>query len=171
LTQLYDAPYQVLLDKKNILAGVTYTSSVKPLNFQKQTGMVQQYIFGFWHEMSHFTTAMGRGQIWWAQGQLESLRSICVSLARLQNDFSDTEIGEEPYFKIENYMPVEKLAPLKSTFCPLERNALLQSVRVILSFYGEIARSLAEIHNIRYPESLENVIRMRLNKLPEDLPE
>jgi hypothetical protein len=110
---------------------------------------------------------MGRGQLWWAQGQLESLRAICINLARLQNDFSDPEAGEEPYFKIENCMPVEKLSPLKTTFCPLERNAMFQSVYVILSFYGDVAHSLAETYNISYPESLENIMQMRLKKLQE----
>jgi predicted nucleotidyltransferase len=167
LDSLYDAPFRVLLDKKNILRGVNYTSSTKALDLQKQTEKLHHNIYVFWHEMSHFSTAMGRGQLWWAQGQLESLRSICVNLARLQHDFSDTGTGEEAYFKIENYMPVEKLAALKTTFCPMERNAMLHSAQVLFSFYGEAARSLAKTNNIPYPESLENVMRMRLKNLQE----
>jgi predicted nucleotidyltransferase len=169
LSRLYDAPFHTLLDKSNILTGVTYASSRKVLDVQKQTEKLSQIIDGFWHEMSHFITAMGRGQLWWAQGQLEVLRSICVNLARLQNDFSDTGAGEEPYFKIENSMSVEKLAPLQKTFCTMERYALLQSVQVILSFYEEIARSLAETHSISYPEGLENVMRVRLKNLQDGL--
>jgi hypothetical protein len=167
LDQLYNAPFRILLDKKNALAGVTYSSSETPVDAQKQTETLRRNISRFWHEMCHFITAMGRGQLWWAQGQMESLRSICVALARLENDFSDTEIGEEPYFKIEDCMPVEKLATLKTTFPPVERNAMLQSVQVILSFYGETARSLAKTHGIAYPESLESVIRMQLKTLQE----
>jgi len=45
---------------------------------------------------------MGRHQLWWAQGQLEVLRRCCVNLARLQNNFSDTDAGEEAYFKKVN---------------------------------------------------------------------
>jgi len=168
LEQLYDAPFHILLDKKNILTGVTYTSSKKEFDIQKQTEKLRREIYGFWHEMSHFTTAMGRGQLWWARGQLEVLRSICVTLARLQKDFSDTEIGDEAYFKIENCIPVEKLAPLITTFCPLERKAMLQSAQVIFSFYAETARALAELHTLPYPESLERVMQMRLKSLQED---
>lgn len=168
LNQIHNAPFRVLLDKKNILNGVTYSSSGKPLDLEKQKEKLHQNMYGFWHEMSHFITAVGRGQLWWAQGQLESLRAICVTLARMQYDFSDTETGAEPYFKIENYMPAEKLAPLKSTFCPMERNALLQAVQVILEFYTEAARSLTEANHIPYPESLERVMRMRLIGLPEE---
>jgi predicted nucleotidyltransferase len=167
LSQLYNAPFHTLLDKRNILAGVTYSSSGKALDVQKQTEKLRQNIHGFWHETSHFITAMGRGQLWWAQGQLEALRSICVNLARLQNDFGDTGAGDEPYFKIENSMSVEKLAPLQTTFSPMERNALLQSMQVIISFYEAVARSLAKTHNIPYPERLENVMRIRLKNLQD----
>jgi predicted nucleotidyltransferase len=90
LYQLYHAPFHVLMDKKNILAGVTYASSETVMDTGKQTELLRRKIYNFWHEMSHFNTAMGRGQLWWAQGQLESLRLICVTLARLQNDFSET---------------------------------------------------------------------------------
>ena len=165
LEQLYDAPFRVLLDKKNILSGANYTLAGKEIDPSKQKEFLHRNISDFWHEMSHFTTAMGRGQFWWARGQMEALRSICVTLARLQNDFSDTDIGNEPYFKIENCMPVEKLAPLQRTFCPMERDAMLQSVQDILSFYVETARSLAKVHNIPYPESLESVMKIRLKNL------
>jgi hypothetical protein len=30
---------------------------------------------------------MQRGQLWWAQGQLEELRGACVNLAILQHNF------------------------------------------------------------------------------------
>ena len=168
LNQLYDAPFRVLLDKKDILAGVSYSSLEQAPALQKQNGMLRQNILGFWHEMSHFVTAMGRGQLWWAQGQVEALRSICVTLARLQNDFSDMEIGNEPYFKVEKFIEEGKLAALKSTFCPMEREALLQSVQVILGFYKETAQALAKTHNNPYPESLENVMRTRLKNLLDD---
>ena len=168
LEHLYDAPFRILLDKKNIFSGVNYRSTGKEFDPSKQREFLRRNSSDFWHEMSHFTTAMGRGQLWWARGQLEALRSICVTLARLQNDFSDTDIGNEPYFKLENCMPVEKLAPLKTTFCPMDREAMLEGVQVILSFYAEAARILAEIHNLPYPESLESVMRSRLKKLLED---
>jgi predicted nucleotidyltransferase len=168
LDQLYNAPFHILLDKKNILHGVVYTVSKDETDLNKQVEKVRQEISGFWHEMSHFTTAIGRGQLWWAQGQLESLRSICVTLARLQNDLSDTQIGQEPYFKVENYLPTEKLAALKSTFCPMEREALLQAVQVILGFYSETARSLADAHHFAYPESLERIMGTRLQELLEN---
>jgi hypothetical protein len=78
---------------------------------------------------------MGRGQLWWAQGQLEELRRYCVNLARMINDFSHPGGGVEPYFKIDKAMQVEQLSPLKETFCPTEKGTLLNASITILHFY------------------------------------
>lgn len=60
-------------------------------------------IFGMaQNELSHFIKAMGRGQHWWAQGELGALRLHCMNLARLRNDFADPEVGEEGYFKAKS---------------------------------------------------------------------
>jgi hypothetical protein len=115
--------------------------------------------------MSHFITAIGRGHLWWARGQLEALRSKCVNLARLQNNFSDEGVGEEPYFKIEYEIDVEKLTPLNTTFCPMEKGAMIQAAKVIAQYYAEIVRSLAQVHSIPYPARLEAVMMARFEDL------
>ena len=38
-------------------------------------------------------------QLWWASGQLEVLRRMCVDLARLQYNFSDELVLEDTYFQ------------------------------------------------------------------------
>jgi hypothetical protein len=96
---------------------------------------------------------------------LEALRSICVNLARLQHDFMDAEVGEEPYFKIEYAMNVDVLFPLKPTFCPMERDAMLKAAQVIVQFYAETAQSLAQAHGIPYPSELAVLMLNRFNKL------
>jgi hypothetical protein len=115
--------------------------------------------------MSHFITAIGRGKLWWARGQLAALRGICVNLARLQNNFSDDGVGEEPYFKIEYALPVEQLSPLEATFCPMEPNAMMQSAQIILEFYRQAAQSLTERHGVAYPHLLETVMLERWSSL------
>ncbi|HLO15008.1 MAG TPA: aminoglycoside 6-adenylyltransferase [Anaerolineales bacterium] len=165
LDQLHGGPFRTLLDKKNILADAVF--SEKDSDPSHQIEQLRRNIYGFWHEMSHFITAMGRGQLWWARGQLDQLRSICVNLARLQNNFSDADVGEEPYFKIEKAMPKEKLAPLESTFCPMEKNAMLRSAQVIVKFYAEIAQPLAQTYEIPYPRDLEVLMMARLRRLTE----
>jgi len=163
LDQIQSGPFKILLDKKNILSGVVF-SEHDPTP-AKQTKKLRQSIYWFWHELSHFITAMSRGQFWWARGQLEALRSICINLARLRHNFFDADTGEEAYFKIENVMPVEPLAVLKETFCPMEKAAMLKAGLAIVSFYREIVPPLAQLHGIDYPHRLEQVMMDRLQKL------
>jgi|SRR6266498_1249532 len=163
LDHIHSGPFRVLLDKKNILANAVLPDGNADASHQLEE--LRRNIYWFWHEMSHFITAMGRGKLWWARGQLDELRSKCVNLARLQNDFSDQGVGEEPYFKIEYAMPVEKLAPLDRTFCPMEKNAMLQSVQIIVGFYAEFAQPLSQAHGIPYPHGLERVMLQRLANL------
>ena len=108
-------PYKALLDKKGILAGRVFPPRVADRT--EQIELLRQQIDGFWHELSHFIKAMGRGQLWFAYGQIEAMRQICVVLARLRYNFSDAYVGGgEPYFKIEQALPVEELLPLQTTF-------------------------------------------------------
>jgi hypothetical protein len=91
-----------------------------------------------------------------------------VGLTRLSNNFSDTEVEQEVYFKIEDAMPVELLEPLRRTFCPMERDAMLEAAAVLLNSYKQLARPLAQAHEIAYPEKLEQVMMERLKKVSED---
>jgi predicted nucleotidyltransferase len=163
LDHIHSGPYQVLLDKKAILAGAVFPEREPAQAEQIET--LRRQIFWFWHELSHFTTAMARGQLWWAHGQLEALRHNCMNLARLRYNFADTDVGSESYFKIERALPVEYLSPLQATFAPLEQAAMLEAARDIVSFYQELALPLAQAHGIAYPDGLERVIIGRLEKL------
>lgn len=159
---LYDGPYLVLLDKKGILTGEVIP--VHAADPAKQIEILHQQMDWFWHELSHFIKAMGRSQLWFAYGELELLRQCCVNLARLRYNFSDPYMGE-PYFKIEQVMPVEQLAPLEKTICPLEYDAMLQASLVILRFYQAVAPALAEEHGITYQVDLEQMMVRHLEEL------
>jgi len=165
LDQIHSGPFRTLVDKKNLLAGVIFPEDEPVLS--KQLEKLRRFMDVFWHELSHFITAIQRNQIWWAQGQLEALRGICVNLMRLHHNFLDGEAGEEPYFKIEKAMPVDPLAPLKETFCPLEKCSMLQAGLTIVEVYRNIAPAFAEQHGLRYPDDLERVMMDRLEKLKE----
>jgi predicted nucleotidyltransferase len=163
LDHIHSGPFKVLLDKKNILTEAVFSEPEPALS--EQIEKLRRHIQWFWHELSHFITAMRRGQLWWAQGQLEALRAICVNLARLRNNILDGDAGEEAYFKIENVMPVEQLAALQETFPPLEKEAILNAGLAIVRFYREIAPPLVEKHGIPYSHALEGVMMERLKKL------
>ena len=156
----HGGPYRVLLDKTNLLAGAVFPWSHPAPAEQSET--LRRLVSWFWHDLSHFIAAIGRGQLWWAYGQLEELRRYCVNLTRLQHDFSGAADG---YDKVEQALPVEQLSALQATCCPLEPGAMLQAARVIVRFYQELAPLLAQTHGITYPADLERVMYGRLEKL------
>ena len=160
---IHTGPYRVLLDKKDILKGAVFNRP--PPDPDDQIETLRRMITWFWHDWVHFTTALRRGQLWWAQGQLEMLRGYCISLLRLQNDFSDHEAGDEPYFKIEKAISVEQLSRLEATFGPLERRHLYQAGKVVAGMYKDLAPSLAHAHGISYPLNLEMVLMKRLEPI------
>ncbi|MEO5886976.1 MAG: aminoglycoside 6-adenylyltransferase [Anaerolineales bacterium] len=163
LSQILNEPYKVLLDKKNITSGIVPRGG----NFdqEQQTEKLRRLIYWFWHELSHFITALERRQLWWAHGQLDALRLYCINLARLRNNFLDQEAGEEGYFKLEKAIPVEQLSALKATYCPMEEGAMLEAADVMVRFFRKLATGLATTHGITYPECLDKVMFERLERV------
>jgi hypothetical protein len=87
---------------------------------------------------------------------------MCVDLAYLNHDFT---VSGEGYDKIELYLPIEQLAPLQATFCPMEPGPMLQAGLAILHFYQELAPPLAQTHGIHYPADLDQAMSARLEKV------
>jgi predicted nucleotidyltransferase len=160
---IHGGSYKVLLDKKGVLAGAVFPIHVA--DEVEQIEVLRRQLDWFWHELSHFIKAMARQQLWFAYGQLEVLRQICVNLARLQYNFSDAYGGEEPYFKIEQVMPIEQLSPLQPAYCAMEYGPMLQAANIICSFYRDIAPSLAKVHNLTYQNGLETMLVSQLEDL------
>lgn len=160
LLHLHSGPYVVLMDKTGLLDGVTFPYPAADPDKQRET--LRRLIYDFWHDLSHFITAMGRNQLWWAYGQLNILREMCVNLAQLRYNFAREAEG---YDKIEKALPIEWLAGLQPTFCPMERTAMLQAGRSILQFYKDQAIPLAQAHGLAYSAKLEQVMVVRLNGL------
>ncbi len=162
---IHGGAYKILLDKKDILAGAVF-----PIHLADQVEQIEvlrQQINWFWHELSHFITAMGRRQLWFAYGQLEGMRQICVNLARLRYNFSDASVGKEPYFKVEQAMPIEQLSPLQTTYCAMEYAPVLQAARVVCRFYQDVAPSLAKAHSLTYQTALEQLMMSQLKELDD----
>lgn len=166
LENIHSGPFRVLLDKKHLLEGVEFPERVPASS--EQTEKLRGQVQVFWHELSHFITAMQRGHIWWAQGQLEALRAVCVNLARLRHNILDADVGEEAYFKIETVMPVEPLSALKETFHPMGKEEMLESGLALVRFYLEIAPPLAQKHGLKYSHDLERVMLSRLQRLQDE---
>jgi hypothetical protein len=153
--------WRPLLDKAGVLAGAKPRPQPDS-DAQRET--LRRQIAWFWHDLSHFITATARGQLWWAAGQLEILQRTGVILARLRHDFNDEDALDDPYFKVDKALPDEALAPLRSTFVPLEREALFAAARAAIGFYRELAIPLAEEHGLYYPAELERLMLDRLDR-------
>lgn len=155
-SQVYPGGFKVLVDKPGILDGVVFNGGLAPLDEQRE--ILRRIVHWFWHDLSHFITAMARRQHWWAMGQLELLRRACLCLALLQHDFAAKIDPSDPYYKLEKYLPIEHAAPLPATFCPLEPQAMLASAQIILAYYRALAQELAAVHDVEYPVELERIM-------------
>ena len=97
LEELEPGPtFRTLFDPGGILEGVAFAE--ERTDPAEQHEVLRQVLAWFWHELSHFITAIGRDELWWAAGQLESLRGHCVNLVRIEHG---AFAGEEPYEKLD----------------------------------------------------------------------
>jgi predicted nucleotidyltransferase len=164
---IYSGPFKVLVDKKNILTGEVFPTHTA--DQAKQIELLHRQIDWFWHELSHFIKAMGRKQLWFAYGQIEAMRRICAILARLKHNFKDAYMEEEePYFKIEQSLPVEKMSSLQSTFCSMDFDAMFQAAQVICRFYLDLAPGLAKTYDLLYQIDLERMMMSQLQDLDNE---
>jgi hypothetical protein len=160
ISDSHGGPYKPLVDKKGILTSGEFSWQQVPPDEQIET--LRRQIYWFWHDLSHFITAMGRGQLWWAHGQLEVLRLMCVQLAHLRHNFLASPDG---YDKVELTLPIDQLGSLQFTFCPLEHGLMLKAGQTIIQYYRDLAPELAAKHGIAYPYALEQLMLARLEKL------
>jgi hypothetical protein len=158
---MHGGPYNVLLDKGNLLGGVSFPEP--EVAHAEQSATLRSIVTWFWHDLCHhFITPLARGRLWSAYGGLQDLRLACINLARLSASFSTPLDG---YDKVEQAVPVEQLAPLAATCCPLERDAMLQAAFVIVRYYQNLAAPLARQYELAYPTALERIIYARLEAL------
>lgn len=152
-------PYRVLLDKAGVI-GPAAARPPAPPAVDLET--IRRQVNWFWHDLSHFIAATGRGQLWWAYGQLDDLRRYCLNLARL-----DTDPAEEPegYWKVEHFLAEGDLAALRATVVPMERDAMLAAAQAVLALYRERAERLSREHGLAYPARLDRLLSARLGDL------
>jgi hypothetical protein len=112
----------------------------------------------FWHDVSHFIKAIGRSQLWWAAGEVEALRAYCVNVTRIEQGIASSN---EPYFKVDVEASTEPLDPLRSTFVPLDAEAMVLAATELLTFFGAHGRAAAHAYGVSYPSELEQVMRAR----------
>jgi predicted nucleotidyltransferase len=161
LHELHDVGvFRTLVDKRGILADARFPW--REPDRAEQLEMLHGCVYWFWHELSHFTAAVGRGHLWWAYGQLESLRALVVNLIRIEQGVA---AQGEAYEKLDTVVPAARLSALATTFCPMERRAMLRAAVQIADVHRELAPVLASAYDVTYPAELERLMRARLDAL------
>ena len=160
LDAIHAGPYRVLLDPRDILQGRTFPPDIP--DEVARARQLREILTWFWHDIGHFTTAIARGQLWWAAGQLEQLRSYCVNLVRIEQG---GEATDEPYWKLDVELATGALEPLRSTFVPIERDDLLRAGRDVLAFFRGRGPDVAQANGLTYPAELDRLIGGRLEDL------
>jgi predicted nucleotidyltransferase len=156
-------PYRTLLDKEGVLAGAAFP--MREPDRAEQVEALSRLVQWFWHDLSHLIAALGRGQLWWAHGQLEALRAYCVNLTRIEQN---VEAQEEPYEKLDRAISTTRLSALQTSFSPMEKRAMLGAAVNIVDFFRERAPVVASAHGLVYPAELEALMCRRLDTLARD---
>ena len=66
------------------------------------------------------------------------------------------------YERLEQATDAQDLESLRATFCPLEREAMLEAAGSLVGFYLRTVPPLAAEHGIAYPADLEAVVMDKL---------
>ena len=154
-------PYRVLIDKTEVV-GAQPAREPAPRETDDQADEVRRLVSWFWHDLEHVITALGRGQVLWAHGGLEDLRSVCIGLARMTAG-ADPE-PEDPYWKVDLALSGELVAALRATLVPAEVGAMRDAALALVQLYRELAPSLAKAHGIAYPAELDRLLTARLQQ-------
>ena len=156
-------PYRTLLDKEGILAGAEFP--MREPDRAEQVEALRHLVYWFWHDLSHLIAALGRGQVWWAHGQLEALRAYCVNLIRIDEN---VEAQEEAYEKLDQAIPTARLSTLQTSFAPMERSAMLRAAVEIVNFFRKRAPVVASAYGVPYPVGLDRMMSDRLDTHARD---
>jgi hypothetical protein len=88
-----------------------------------------------------------------------------VNLIRIEEEVA---AQDEAYEKLDQAISTTRLSALQTTFCPMEKRAMLQAVGDIVDLYRERAPIVASEHGLTYPAELDRLMCNRLDKLTQD---
>ena len=160
LDSIHAGRHRVLMDPRDLLQGRIFSPEAP--NEAARIRQLREILMWFWHDLGQFTTAIARGQLWWAAGQLEQLRNACINLVRIEQG---GEAEDEPYWKLDVELTTAALEPVRSTFVPIERGDLLGAGRDVLAFFRAHGPAVAQAHGLTYPAELDRLIGGRLDDL------
>jgi len=158
--EAHRGPYRALLDRDGILPNIQFIGARPAQADQRE--VARRQIQWFWHDLSHFVTAVGRGQPFWAAGQLQALREYTVNISRL---VADPWAPADGFDKVDSEPVAEDLATLAPTFVGLELQHQLAAARLIVDAFRHALPDVVERFDITYPRKLESLLLARLARL------
>lgn len=158
-----DRPHRVLVDKLGSMTARRSGHTKAEAAEASQGAELRRLIQWFWHDLGHVVTALAREQPWWAHGQLEELRGVCLDLARLGAGVP-LEPGE-PYWKVDGAVQTDVLDRLADTVVPLDLARMRTAALDLITLYRQLARPLAAQYGVPYPDELDTLLTGRLEAL------
>lgn len=160
LDALEEPAFRILLDERGILGRAAFARPV--VDPVEQAEALRAILAGFWHEVAHLVTALGRGQPWWAIGQLEAMRAMCVNVVRIEHGVA---ADAEPSFKVDEALPPGALDELRTTYVPLEEHAILRAAADVVRVFRAHGRRAADAFGLPYPDALDALLSGHLRSL------
>jgi len=158
-----ELPHRILFDRGRI-ADRAGRAAGAPSEDAPDAGGVRAMVHWFWHDVGHLITALARGRTWWAYGQLEQLRSVCVRLTRAR--IGAPVEDDEPYWKLDDSVAAEELAWLRATIVQPDPEPMRAAALLVIERYRSLAHDAAAASDFEYPERLDALLTARLRELP-----
>ncbi len=156
---IHHGPYRALVDKSDLLKGITFSIEQVPVHEQRRN--LESSLKLFWRDLYLLTGELGRRRLLTAAGYLEDMRHRVLQVCRLSADFADTG-GHPP---LESLLPQQLICDLSQTYPRLEREEMVRAAQEALNLFQRVAKPLAQVHGVQYPESLELLVLKRFQSL------
>lgn len=167
LNDLHTGPIRLVIDRAGLLQGRTF-----PLRYPTEDEVAEELpvvLNWFWRDALHLTRALARDRLWTAYGFLEKLRGGCQYLivqARRGDVAQPSQfVPFDGYEALDHIGAAPELEILRESIVPLERGALLASLRTLIGIYERIAPELAGRYGVDYPAGAADVVKRRLDAL------
>jgi hypothetical protein len=165
IDDLQAGPIVPVIDRAGLLEGRAF-----PLAYPGEDDAAEELrvvLNWFWRDLLHFTRAIGRERPWTAYAFLEKLRGGCQYLI-VQAQAGARErphhfVPFDGYEALDHIPQSPELEMLRESVCPLEREAMVRSARMLTGIYERLGPVLATQHGIDHPAGAATVVLRRLD--------
>lgn len=156
---IHHGPFRVLIDKLNLLKGVTFSFGHVPPDEQRCN--LEKLLKSFWRYLYLLIGELGRNRMLTAASYFDDMRKQLLQICRLSMDFSD-EGGHPPF---ESLLSQQLAHELSRTYFRLEREEMVLAAQQTVALFQQVAKPLALAQDVQYPEPLEMVVLTRFQSL------